>query len=92
MSAELSHNCAEGHRVSWLAWPFILLINIYRYTFGPLFAGSCRFAPSCSVYAEDALRVHGAWRGSMLAIKRLGRCHPWHAGGHDPVPDRKVRS
>ena len=46
----------------------------------------CRFHPSCSQYALDALRVHGAGRGSWLAARRLGRCHPWHAGGIDPVP------
>lgn len=48
--------------------------------------GRCRFHPSCSAYALDALAEHGAGRGTWLAVRRLGRCHPWHAGGLDPVP------
>ena len=48
----------------------------------------CRFHPSCSQYALEALAVHGAGRGTWLAVRRVGRCHPWHAGGFDPVPDR----
>ncbi len=52
----------------------------------------CRFHPSCSQYALEALSVHGAARGSWLAIRRVGRCHPWHDGGLDPVPPPNVRS
>jgi putative membrane protein insertion efficiency factor len=52
----------------------------------------CRFHPSCSQYALEALTVHGAARGSWLAIRRVGRCHPWHDGGLDPVPPSNVRS
>ena len=52
----------------------------------------CRFHPSCSQYALEALTVHGAARGSWLAVKRVGRCHPWHDGGLDPVPPPNVRS
>jgi putative membrane protein insertion efficiency factor len=52
----------------------------------------CRFHPSCSQYALEALAVHGAGRGSWLAIRRVGRCHPWHDGGLDPVPPPNVRS
>jgi len=52
----------------------------------------CRFHPSCSQYALEALTVHGAARGSWLAIRRVGRCHPWHDGGLDPVPPTNVRS
>jgi putative membrane protein insertion efficiency factor len=55
--------------------------------FGP--AGGCRFTPTCSVYAADAVRNHGAVRGSWLATKRLCRCHPWGGCGHDPVPKNK---
>jgi len=51
----------------------------------------CRFDPSCSAYAVDALRTHGATRGSLLAIRRLARCHPWGGQGYDPVPDKKAR-
>jgi len=57
------------------------------FLFGPL--GRCRFTPSCSEYALEALRSHGALTGSWLAIKRIGRCHPWGGCGHDPVPARK---
>ncbi|MGH7556986.1 MAG: membrane protein insertion efficiency factor YidD [Gemmatimonadota bacterium] len=46
----------------------------------------CRYEPSCSRYALDAVAAHGAWRGTLLAARRLVRCHPWHAGGYDPVP------
>jgi len=52
----------------------------------------CRFYPSCSEYALDALTLHGAGRGSWLAVRRVGRCHPWHEGGLDPVPEPNVRS
>jgi putative membrane protein insertion efficiency factor len=52
----------------------------------------CRFHPSCSQYALDALALHGAWRGTWLAVRRVGRCHPWHPGGFDPVPQPNVRS
>ena len=52
----------------------------------PLLGGYCRFVPSCSVYAQEALRRHGAVRGTRFTLLRLLRCHPFHAGGHDPVP------
>ena len=52
----------------------------------------CRFHPSCSQYALDALALHGARRGSWLAVRRVARCHPWHPGGFDPVPEPNVRS
>ena len=91
MSAGLPHSCADHSRVSWAAWPFIFVIYAYRYTFAPILGGQCRFYPTCSHYAEDALRTHGALRGSMLSVKRLARCHPWHEGGFDPVPDREAK-
>ena len=52
----------------------------------------CRYYPSCSAYALEALEVHGAAKGSWLAVKRIGRCHPWHDGGLDPVPARRARA
>jgi hypothetical protein len=72
-------------------------VRIYRWVispaktvlFGPL--GRCRFTPSCSEYALDALRGHGALAGSWLALKRIGRCHPWGGCGHDPVPAYKSK-
>lgn len=68
-----------------LTFPLILAIYFYRFAFGPILGGNCRFYPSCSQYAEDAIREQGAYRGSISAIKRLMKCHPWHEGGYDPV-------
>ncbi len=64
----------------------ILFIQLYRYTLSPLLGTRCRFEPSCSLYAIEAIREHGALKGGWLAARRLGRCHPFHPGGHDPVP------
>jgi putative membrane protein insertion efficiency factor len=62
------------------------MIEAYRLTLSPLFAGACRFEPSCSRYASEAIARHGAARGLQLALRRLLRCHPFAAGGVDPVP------
>ena len=62
------------------------LIQIYRWTIAPLLGPRCRFHPSCSAYALDAITTHGPWRGMWLAVRRIGRCQPWNAGGFDPVP------
>ena len=64
----------------------ILLVEAYRVILSPLLGGYCRFVPSCSVYSQEALRRHGAVRGTRFTLLRLLRCHPFHAGGHDPVP------
>jgi putative membrane protein insertion efficiency factor len=69
-----------------LARVLLAIIGCYRTFIGPAFAPSCRFTPSCSAYAIEAIELHGAGRGSWLALRRLLRCHPFHAGGHDPVP------
>lgn len=66
------------------------LIRAYRYFLGPLLGPSCRFHPSCSQYAEEALATHGLFSGGWLAARRLCRCGPWHAGGYDPVPPREI--
>lgn len=62
-------------------------IRAYRFAISPLIGRHCRFHPSCSEYAIEALERHGGRRGSLLAVKRLSRCHPWHRGGYDPVPE-----
>lgn len=61
-------------------------IRIYQIALSPYFGNQCRFYPTCSEYAMDAIAKHGALKGSWLAIRRIGRCHPYHPGGHDPVP------
>jgi len=66
----------------------LVLLRGYKLILSPLFTGSCRYLPSCSDYAADAIRVYGVAHGSWLALKRLARCHPFCAGGHDPVPPR----
>lgn len=63
-----------------------VLIRGYRYVISPLLGPRCRFHPSCSAYALEAVERYGLCRGGWLALKRLGKCHPWHAGGLDPVP------
>jgi hypothetical protein len=64
----------------------LLLIRAYQLIASPLLGNRCRFHPSCSDYAIEALRRHGLLKGSLLAVRRVGSCHPWHAGGFDPVP------
>lgn len=68
----------------------LAIIRFYRYAISPLMAGRCRFYPSCSCYALEALSLHGLYRGSWLTMKRLSRCHPWNPGGYDPVPAKKA--
>lgn len=67
------------------------LIRVYRYCVSPLLGQHCRFHPTCSCYAQAALARHGVLRGGWLTLRRLGRCHPWHPGGFDPVPDAPTR-
>lgn len=64
----------------------VVLLKGYRMLISPLYGQVCRYHPSCSAYALEAVESHGALRGSWLAIRRLARCHPWTAGGYDPVP------
>lgn len=71
---------------SLFAAPLIALVNLYRYAISPMLGRNCRFDPPCSEYAVEALRRHGAFKGIWLATRRVGRCHPWHPGGYDPVP------
>ncbi len=67
--------------------PFKVLIYGYRFLISPILGVNCRFAPSCSAYALEALDKHGPLRGGLLTVKRIGRCHPWGGSGYDPVPD-----
>lgn len=64
----------------------LLLLRGYQYAIRPMLGSHCRFYPSCSDYAREALEQHGTLRGVWLAARRLGRCHPYHPGGYDPVP------
>lgn len=66
----------------------IAFIKGWRFAISPLYGQVCRYHPSCSAYTLEAVTVHGAVRGSWLGIRRIGRCHPWAAGGYDPVPPR----
>lgn len=71
---------------SLLSKPLIWIVRGYQLAISPLLPPSCRFYPTCSCYAIEALQRHGAFKGTWLAIRRIVRCHPWHPGGHDPVP------
>ena len=64
----------------------LALLGFYRYAISPMLGRNCRFYPSCSAYAAEAVERHGALRGSWLAARRICRCHPFHPGGYDPVP------
>ena len=70
------------------AWILLALIHAYKIFLSPFFGGACKYYPSCSSYAQEAVQKHGARRGAWLALKRLGRCRPFVKGGFDPVPDR----
>ena len=65
---------------------FMWLIRFYQATISRVLPSSCRFYPSCSQYGYEAIQKYGALRGSWMAVKRIGRCHPFHPGGYDPVP------
>jgi len=72
-----------------LAWPLIQMVRFYRFAISPWLGANCRFDPTCSSYAIEALQVHGILKGTWLAVKRIGRCHPWGGAGYDPVPGRE---
>lgn len=67
----------------------IVLIAGYRYLISPFLGANCRYHPTCSAYTEEAIRRHGVLHGGWLGLRRISRCHPWHEGGLDPVPDKK---
>jgi putative membrane protein insertion efficiency factor len=74
--------------VRYLRYPLVWLLRAYRLLISPLYGDVCRYHPSCSAYALEAVQHYGVVRGSWLATRRIGRCHPWAAGGYDPVPRR----
>jgi putative membrane protein insertion efficiency factor len=78
-------------RAGVLAWPLLALLWIYRHFLSPALPPACRYHPSCSQYAVEAITLHGPFRGAWLAARRLLRCHPWAPGGPDPVPPARVR-
>ncbi|WP_209636961.1 membrane protein insertion efficiency factor YidD [Kibdelosporangium banguiense] len=78
-------------RTGPIAWVLLLPIHAYRKWISPVLPPTCRFYPSCSAYAVEALQVHGAVKGLWLTVRRLARCGPWHPGGIDPVPPRRTR-
>jgi len=69
-----------------IALPFILIIKLYQLVISPLFPSSCRYIPTCSHYAEEALNKYGLIKGGWLSVRRILRCHPWGSSGFDPVP------
>jgi putative membrane protein insertion efficiency factor len=71
-----------------VAWLLIGIVRLYQAT-AAYRTPRCRFLPTCSTYAVEALRTHGPLRGTWMAVRRIGRCHPWNLGGFDPVPPRK---
>ena len=81
----------DKKKISIFSYPFLGAILVYRYTLSPYVGGQCRFHPTCSRYAEEAIKEYGAFRGMILAVKRIFRCHPWHEGGFDPIPPRNIQ-
>jgi uncharacterized protein len=73
-----------------MKYVLIAFLKLYRKFVSPMYGNVCRFYPSCSAYALEAVQLHGAVRGSWLAVRRLARCHPWNPGGYDPVPPKDV--
>ena len=71
-----------------ISYILLRIIDLYAVVLGPHLGGRCRFEPSCSVYAKEAIRLHGPGRGTKLALVRLLKCGPWHRGGMDPVPKK----
>ena len=79
------HKCASVcKRVA--TWPFLALVKFYQYCISPYTPPACRFTPTCSQYAVEALKKYGSIKGGWLTLKRLSRCHPWGGSGYDPVP------
>src|ERR1700723_662719 len=86
-SGKLTQDLLRGTLRSAGKWMLLLLVRLYQVFLSPFFGGACKFYPSCSRYGYEAIAKHGAWRGGVLAVKRLLRCRPFTKGGFDPVPD-----
>lgn len=76
-------------RPGLLARGLARLVRGYQVAISPLLGSNCRYQPTCSQYMIEALREHGAWRGTWLGLRRIGRCHPWGGHGYDPVPPKR---
>jgi len=85
--AAINASPVRADKSSLAAWPLLFLIRTYMILLSPFFGGACKFEPSCSNYAYEAIACHGAGRGLVLAAKRLLRCRPFTVGGYDPVPE-----
>lgn len=72
-------------------FPLVVLVKFYQYCISPYTPASCRYTPTCSAYALEALRKHGLLRGTWLTMRRLSKCHPWGGHGYDPVPENKTK-
>ncbi|WP_299519178.1 membrane protein insertion efficiency factor YidD [Winogradskyella sp.] len=72
-----------------LTYPFLFLIKVYQTVISPITPATCRYQPTCSHYAKEALEVHGLFKGGKLALKRIFSCHPWGGKGYDPVPPKE---
>lgn len=80
-----------GRSDNTMAKILIVLVRAYKLLLSPFVGGHCRFHPTCSSYMIEAIERYGALRGTWLGLKRLSHCHPWHAGGNDPVPELKIK-
>jgi putative membrane protein insertion efficiency factor len=74
-----------------IIFPFVFLIKIYQFLISPIIGNNCRFNPTCSNYALEALKKHGLFLGMYYSIIRISKCHPWGGSGHDPVPSKKLK-
>ena len=74
-----------------LIFPFVFLIKIYQFLISPIIGKNCRFNPTCSNFALEALKKHGLFLGMYYSIIRISKCHPWGGSGHDPVPSKKLK-
>ncbi|QIA06317.1 membrane protein insertion efficiency factor YidD [Draconibacterium halophilum] len=75
--------------LKFLGWILLIPIYIYKYAISPLTPASCRHVPTCSEYAVQAIKIHGPFKGFMLTVRRLSKCHPWGTDGYDPVPPKE---